>query len=156
MQSTTTVVVRVKKQGIKHKWVENEDGKVKCPYCDKIGKRTTISEHVSQKHVEESGRQLLPFQCNYCAEQFQASTHLRNHIARFHEIVRVQCPECDYSAKDKFALYTHYGAKHMPLYTTTTPSGEECNGCHKIMSKQASKYHVATCFVDSPFYNGCF
>jgi hypothetical protein len=149
----------VKKQGIKHKWVENEDGLFECPYgCDyKTKNRSTISEHVSRLHAKNAGRQVLPFQCKYCDQPHQAKTDLNNHIARFHEIVRVHCPDCNYSAKDKYALYTHYGAKHMPLCTETTPSGQEqCMVCSKTMSKQASKYHVATCFVESPFYNGCF
>jgi hypothetical protein len=151
------VIVRVKKQGIKHNWVANSDGLYECPYCDKKGKRTTISEHVSQKHVEETGRQELPFQCDHCDKKYQASTHLRNHIRDFHKNVRVQCPECDYSAKNKYALYSHYSVKHMSICTETTPSGEEkCTCCSKIMSKMASKYHVATCFVESPFYNGSF
>ena len=151
------VVVRVKKQGIKHNWKLNVDGVFDCPYCVyKTGKKSTISEHVSRKHAEKAGRQVLPFQCSYCDQPHQAKTDLNNHIRDFHEIVRVHCPDCDYSSKNKYALYPHYSAKHMPSSTETTPSGEQCNYCSKIMSKMAAKSHVATCYVESPFYNGCF
>lgn len=159
---TTTVIVRVRRQGIKHNWVKNENGLFMCPYPNCIhppGKRSTMSEHVTQKHAEEAGRQVLPFQCDHCGKNYQAKTHLNNHIRDQHEIVRVHCPhpKCNYSAKNKYALYTHYSAKHLSNRTKTTASGEEeCIGCQKIMSKQASKYHVATCYVESPFYNGCF
>jgi len=150
---TTTVIVRMKKQGIKHTWVENADGLYECPYCDKKGKkRTTMSEHVSRKHVEKAGRQELPFHCTYCSEKFQAKTHLNNHISRFHEIVRVNCPDCNYTGKDKYAVLSHYSTKHMPLCTETTSSGEQCMFCSKTMSKQASKYHVAVCAVKTKHF----
>ena len=155
-----TIIIRKKKQGVCHSWVPDEDGVYKCPYlyCSHSSrKRTTMSEHVSRKHAEEAGRQLLPFHCSYsgCDKKYQAKTDLNNHVRDFHEIVRVKCPECDYFAKNKYALYPHYSAKHMPISTQTTPSGEEqCIYCCKIMTKMAAKSHVAKCYEESPFYNG--
>ena len=149
---------RKKKQGIKHSWQLNAEGVYECPYCEYTSKKTpTISEHVSQLHPEKAGRQILPFQCSYayCEKKYQAKTHLLNHVRDFHEIVRVQCPDCDYSAKNKYAVYPHYGTKHMPMCTEKTPSGEEqCLCCAKIMTKMAAKSHIATCFPSSPFYTG--
>ena len=146
-----SIVPRKKKQGVTHSWVPNEDGLFECKYCSyTTAKRPTMSEHVSRKHAEEAGRQLLPFHCAYsgCDKKYQAKTDLNNHIRDFHEIVRVPCPDCTYSAKNKYAVLTHYSAKHMPLCTETTPNGEEqCMFCSSIMSKNASKYHVAICAV---------
>ena len=147
---------RRKKQGTTHSWQLNADGVYECPYCEYSSKkRPTISEHVSRIHPEEAGRQVLPFQCKQCDKKYQAKTLLNNHVRDFHENVRVQCPDCDYSAKNKYAVYPHYSAKHMPMCTETTPSGEEqCLCCSNIMTKMAAKSHVATCFPTSPFYRG--
>ena len=152
-----SIVIRIKRQGTIHSWKKNSNGKIECPYCDvyTAKKGSTMSEHVRRIHPEEAGRPVLPFHCTYCSKKYQVKTELNNHIRDFHEIVRVECPECDYSAKNKYALYPHYSAKHMPISTQLTADGEEqCIYCCKIMTKMAAKSHVAKCYEESPFYSG--
>ena len=151
---------RVKMQGIKHKLVQDAEGKYQCNYCEfKSAKKSTVSEHISRLHPKEAGRQVDPFECSHCGAKFQNKSAELHHVKTHHEITMMKCPyvNCSYEAKIETTVCVHYTRKHLP--ELTVPLKEEsdmvkCTICQKEMKKASAHYHVAKCSPASPFFTG--
>jgi hypothetical protein len=155
----TFPIVRAKKQGTLHTFVQDVEGTYTCHYCDfKSLKKSTVSEHISRIHPKEAGRQINPFECKHCGAKFQNKSAELHHVKTHHEITMVRCPYdgCVYEAKNNTTLCTHYSRKHMPELTISTVSADvvECTICKKSMKKTTAPYHVAKCYSLSPFFTG--
>ncbi len=143
-----------KKKYISHKYEKDENGLLKCPYCDcKKKNLSTISMHVSVNHASEMGKELNPHKCEYpnCDKSFPIKTRLVHHIKNHHEVESLCCPfpDCEYTeSKNKATLYTHYVRKHMNYETLC--SGTVCNTCDTDKNTGII-YHLATCHPSSPF-----
>ena len=150
---------RVKMQGIKHKFVQDTEGKYQCNYCEfKSAKKSTVSEHISRLHPKEAGRQVDPFECKHCGEKFQNKSAELHHVKTHHEITMVKCPynDCSYEAKIETTVCVHYTRKHLPELTMPleNPDMVKCTICQKEMKKASAHYHVAKCSPVSPFFTG--
>jgi Fe-S-cluster-containing dehydrogenase component len=146
-------------QGIKHKFIQDVEGKYECNYCEfKSTKKSTVSEHVSRIHPKDAGRQVNAFSCKHCGETFQNKSAVLHHVKTHHEITMVKCPfnACNYEAKNNTTLCTHYSRKHMPRLTISTEEVDmvKCTICQKTMKKTTAPYHVSKCYPASPFFTG--
>jgi len=139
---------------IRHIYERDDEGMIKCPYCDcKKKNLSTISMHVKVNHATEMGVELNPHICNYegCNKSFPIKTRLQHHINNHHKIENMNCPfpGCNYTdAKNKQTLYTHYVRKHMNYETMC--KGNVCNTC-KSVKPTGIIYHLATCHPSSPY-----
>jgi len=108
-----------KKKYISHKYEKDENGLLKCPYCDcKKKNLSTISMHVSVNHASEMGKEVNPHKCEYpnCGKSFPIKTRLVHHIKNHHQVDSLCCPfpNCEYTdSKNKATLYTNYVKKHI-------------------------------------------
>lgn len=143
-----------KKKYISHKYEKDENGLLKCPYCDcKKKNLSTISMHVSVNHASEMGKELNPHKCDYpnCGKTFPIKTRLVHHINNHHKTESLCCPfpNCEYTeSKNKATLYTHYVRKHMNYEKLC--SGTVCKNCNEDKNTGII-YHLATCYPSSPF-----
>lgn len=150
---------RVKKQGVSHTLVQDNEGKYTCYYCEFTSlKKSTVSEHITRLHPKAAGRQINPFSCSYCGVRFQNKSAELHHVKTHHEIKMTTCPYdgCSYESKITTTLCVHYVRKHMSEQTIPTETSDvvECIVCKKHMKKGASYYHVAKCSPQSPFFIG--
>ena len=143
-----------------HNWVQDERGYYHCHYCAyKAKKQPTMSEHIARKHPVDAGRPVDFFQCTHCDKHFQTSTDRNQHVSTFHEINYIRCPHpsCDYLAKHKGLLFTHYVRKHMDvddLIGKTDDGIQYCRHCKKEGKITALLYHVGVCNPLSPISCG--
>lgn len=81
---------------------------VKCQVCDKLCKKTSLSNHMRQCH----GPKDLIFNCRFCVSTFNSMQSLQNHYKSKHrerlgEAFEHRCAECDLSfpTRNSFCLH---------------------------------------------------
>lgn len=91
----------------------NENKEYTCEYCPYTCKKAnTMSMHIRTKHSDDCGWESTIHNCKQCDKSFDMKSKLDQHVKRFHNVEKKQCPFCLKHFKLN-GVYAHIVNKHI-------------------------------------------
>lgn len=114
--------------------------KLVCSDCDQVyTDEAEFLDHCTVAHCVD-GREALKRQCTVCGKWLKNRTMLQVHAKR-HGLLPVSCPDCEHTAVNKHALYTHRIRMHSERGTKRL----QCSECDERFERfETLRNHMAS------------